>query len=50
MSVARPIRTIFRQLHTTSACRKVFQLKDKSEFMDKVISSKKPVVVDFHAK
>ena len=48
--VVAPVRMIVRHLRLTSAHQKVVQVQSKAEFTAEVLSSDKPVVVDFHAK
>lgn len=48
--LAKPVSTFLRQLETTSAYSKVFKVQSRDEFLENVVSSKQPVVVDFHAK
>lgn len=45
-----PARVIVRQLRMSPVHRKVLQIRGKDEFASKVLSSTKPVIVDFHAE
>lgn len=40
---------LFRSI-TVSAPRNVIEIKNEADFKEKVLGSKKPVVVDFHAE
>ena len=48
--VVRCVRVFSRSLVTTPARRKVFELQNNAQFAGEILASKKPVVVDFHAR
>ncbi len=43
-------RVMSRQLRTSIAAKEIFDLTKEEEFTEKVLSSDRPVIVDFHAK
>lgn len=38
-----------RNIQTTWSARDIFTVQDEKDFQDKVVGSKRPVVVEFHA-
>ncbi len=55
LCVSRSVSTLgrriaLRHLSTSTAKYKIFDVADEKEFQKEVLSAKKPVVVDFHAR
>ncbi|XP_077980034.1 thioredoxin, mitochondrial-like [Glandiceps talaboti] len=46
---SRNIPTTSAFLHTSSICRKSFNIQDTEDFTERVINSDTPTIVDFHA-
>ncbi|XP_069825050.1 thioredoxin, mitochondrial [Dendropsophus ebraccatus] len=47
---ANPVLTSARTIHLSPSCRVTFNVQNNDDFQDRVIGSKTPVIVDFHAQ
>ncbi|XP_077134130.1 thioredoxin, mitochondrial isoform X3 [Ranitomeya variabilis] len=47
---AKPVLTSARTIHVSQTCRVTFNVQNKDDFLDRVVGSESPVIVDFHAQ